>query len=87
MHVIFNTNTGVIIHKGANQGSCTRAFNRLVKKGKYQAGDMSIVTMEEYDLHHRRTKKVKNLMNGKELEIDVNTPMCCDPSTETYWSM
>lgn len=32
-------------------------------------------------------KKVKNLMSGKEIEIPADTPMCCDPSTETYWSM
>jgi len=33
------------------------------------------------------TKKVINLMSGKEIEIPSNTPDCCDPSTETYWSM
>ena len=33
------------------------------------------------------TKKVKNLMSGEEIEIPSNTPRCCDPSTETYWSM
>jgi hypothetical protein len=34
-----------------------------------------------------RTKKVQNLMTGKEVEIPYNTPLCCDPSSETYWSM
>jgi hypothetical protein len=33
------------------------------------------------------TKKVRNLMTGKEIEIPVDTPLCCDPSSETYWSM
>ncbi len=33
------------------------------------------------------TKKVRNLMTGQEIEIDSNTPHCCDPSSETYWSM
>lgn len=33
------------------------------------------------------TKTVKNLISGKEMEIPIGTPMCCDPSTETYWSM
>ena len=32
-------------------------------------------------------KKVKNLMTGKEIEIDADTPNCCNPATETYWSM
>lgn len=26
-------------------------------------------------------------MKGKTIEIDADTPLCCDPSTETYWSM
>ena len=33
------------------------------------------------------TKKVKNVMSGRELEIAVDTPLCCDPSSETYWCM
>lgn len=35
----------------------------------------------------RKTKMVRNLMSGKMVEIDADTPFCCDPSTETYWSM
>jgi hypothetical protein len=32
-------------------------------------------------------KTVKNLMTGKEIQIDADTPHCCNPATETYWSM
>ena len=32
-------------------------------------------------------KTVKNLMTGKDIQIDADTPLCCDPSSETYWSM
>lgn len=32
-------------------------------------------------------KTVRNLMTGTEIEIAVGTPLCCDPSSETYWSM
>lgn len=34
-----------------------------------------------------KTRKVRNLMSGKEVEIAYDTPLCCDPSSETYWSM
>lgn len=34
-----------------------------------------------------KTRRVQNLMTGTEIEIDYDTPMSCDPSTETYWSM
>lgn len=33
------------------------------------------------------TKTVKNLMTGKDVEIDYRTPRSCDPSSELYWSM
>jgi hypothetical protein len=32
-------------------------------------------------------KTVKNLMTGQAVEIDSDTPHCCDPSSETFWSM
>jgi hypothetical protein len=32
-------------------------------------------------------KTVKNLMTGKDVQIDRDTPWCCNPSSETYWSM
>jgi hypothetical protein len=34
-----------------------------------------------------KTMKVRNLMTGKEVEIPVDTPWCCNPASETYWSM
>jgi len=30
---------------------------------------------------------VKNLMTGVGVLIDENTPWCCNPASETYWSM
>ena len=32
-------------------------------------------------------KTVTNLMSGKEIVIETETPRCCDPSSEAYWSM
>lgn len=34
-----------------------------------------------------KLKTVRNLMSGKEIEIPEDTPLACDPSSETYWSM
>jgi len=31
--------------------------------------------------------KVKSLMSGEDVEIAADTPLCCNPSSETYWSM
>lgn len=38
-------------------------------------------------LEKPKMKKVRSLMSGKEIEIAEDTPWCCDPSSETYWSM
>ena len=34
-----------------------------------------------------KMKKVKNFMTGATIEIAEDTPYCCDPSTELYWTM
>ena len=34
-----------------------------------------------------KTTTVKNLMSGKDVVQSVNTPHCCDVSSETYWAM
>ena len=39
---------------------------------------------------YRKVEKketVQNLMSGRDVVQGVNTPLCCDPSSETYWSM
>ena len=30
---------------------------------------------------------VKNLMSGADVMIPEDTPWCCNPASETYWSM
>ena len=32
-------------------------------------------------------KVVKNLMTGQDVAIAEDTPWCCNPASETYWSM
>ena len=31
--------------------------------------------------------KVRSLMTGQMIEIPADTPWCCNPASETYWSM
>ena len=44
-------------------------------------------TVEEYANVEVPMRKVKNLLSGGEVEIRADTPLCCDPSSDTYWSM
>lgn len=72
----------------ATKGAAKAALTRYTKDPKVPAflNPMQIMTLEEYRAQVRM-KKVTNLMSGKEIEIPEDTPACCDPSTETYWSM
>lgn len=40
---------------------------------------------EELDISN--TKLVRNLMSNALVRIPIDTPRCCDPSSELYWSM
>ena len=68
------------------KAAAVRLANKLMAQGY---GELEVM---EYDTYVARgydslTKKVRSLMNGQEVEISINTPNCCDPSSETYWSM
>jgi len=42
---------------------------------------------EAFFLNQTTMKTVTVLGTDKQVQIPVGTPHCCDPSTETYWSM
>lgn len=57
--------------------------NRNAGKQVYQALEETFFALK----HPVGMKTVKNLMTGKEVEIAEDTPWCCNPASETYWSM
>jgi hypothetical protein len=63
-----------------------RVASGMNPKFELADGQLKIMTAEAYRADFAQTKKVRNLMSGKEIEISVNTPGCCDPSQERYWS-
>ena len=73
-----------------------RLFSTTVWKDRTE-DSMRRESNELYDLYpatqgwrfeyHPTTKTVKSLMTGQPVTIAYDTPHCCDPSTETYWSM
>lgn len=60
----------------------TTCMNRNAGSVEY-----AFVDVDTYQNNVVKMKKVTNLMSGKEIEIPSNTPRCCDPSSELYWSM
>lgn len=68
------------------QAAAKAALTRY-RGGRMSLGDDWEVMEYQAYLAQVPTTKVRNLMTGKEIEIAADTPLCCDPSSETYWSM
>ena len=72
------------------------AITIIVAKGDAK-GSTQIVSYKEFssrqqkmlkrNVTHTDYKEVKNLMTGKDVVIPADTPWCCNPASETYWSM
>ncbi len=79
----------------------TKSGERFVNRYPFSGMDRDTVERELLDLAQQlypkrdgwrfevqpATKTVRNLMSGKDVEIPSDTPRCCDPSSELYWSM
>jgi len=70
----------------ATEASAKAALTREVKSGSVKREDFDIAEHDRF-LMLEKTVTVKNLMSGKDVVQSVNTPLCCDVSSETYWSM
>lgn len=72
----------------ATERAAKAARTRMVKSGKINNVDDYGIA-EKYQFHSTIEKMETkiNMMSGKEFQQPVNTPLCCDPSSETYWSM
>ena len=67
----------------AAQAAITREHNR----GAIDRIDFLIAESSVFHASIEKTETVNNLMSGKPITQSVNTPICCDPSSETYWSI
>ena len=91
MFYIVSKGTCLIVTDGPNRtrayktfGSARATRTRLCNKAGYTVDQLNII-----DTKHYKPRMVtrKNLMSGAEFEEDVNTPNCCSPASETFWSM
>lgn len=94
-----NPTATIIVHKLYRDyrwadGACTSRKGFKTFKGAVKAATRHgyvVVTMTDpmpaFLADDKRTKIVTVLGTDRLARIGVNTPACCDPSTETYWSM
>lgn len=83
--------------RAAAQAAITRAHKQYTKTNLYvpgsnahEADPLFMWAMADAQYFHMFIEKrvtKRNLMSGEEFTQTVNTPLCCDPSSETYWSM
>ena len=90
-YVIVAKGTGLIVTDGPDRtrayktrGAAQATRTRLCRKAGWSVDELDIVDRAAY---RAPTKIVKNLMTGVEVEIDADTPWCCNPASETFWSM
>ena len=90
-YVIVAKGTGLIVTDGPNKTRAYKTFGaakatrtRLCNKAGWNESQLNIVARDTYTAPKIT---VRNLMTGKPVIIDADTPWCCNPASETYWSM
>jgi hypothetical protein len=90
-YYLVSQSTGLIVSDGPNK---TRAYKtiaaakaartRVCDKFGHAWADLIVTSRENYQ---PRQVERTNLMTGQRYQEDVNTPRCCSPASETFWSM
>lgn len=91
-YVVYNTDTTRLLPQQkqtfATAGAAKAAKTRALNNGWiHEADKWAVAEYNDFVDNIEKMKTVKNLMSGKEIDIPVNTPLVCDPSSEAYWSM
>jgi uncharacterized membrane protein len=82
-HTAISRRNGMICY--ATEAAAKAGLTRLLKTTK-----LPLLIVMSYDAYHAQlpSRVVKNLMSGVEVQISADmVGTCCDPSTESYWSM
>ena len=93
MYVVYEILNGVKRQVGMTETeagakrSVTCALKRVSKYKRPIAIRYAYMSAEDWKNRPVKMKKVRSLMSGAEVEIPEDTPRCCDPSSELYWSM
>ena len=90
-YVVVSKVTGLIVTDGPNKTRAYKNFSaahatrtRLCRKAGWSVDELNIVSR---DIYKAPKMTVKNLMTDAPVEIDADTPWCCNPASESYWSM
>ena len=82
--VTYNVKSTQAINYFDTEASAKRSTTCANKRAG--AGVVAYTSLPIYNTLIVTKKTVRNIMSGALVEIDSNTPRCCDPSSELYWS-
>jgi hypothetical protein len=90
MFVVYHVITAKIVgskHRMSfkTEGAANAHLTRMGKMG-YRTNEYDVCSRWHYDTHVAKTVTKRNLMTNEEYQEDINTPLCCSPASETYWS-
>lgn len=73
----------------ASRKCAQNAADKINKRNKRYGGDKLVVySLEEYaKAVEGKGEWRTSVVGGGKVWVPLGTPACCDPSTETYWSM
>jgi hypothetical protein len=93
-YVIYDPKTTAIVtEKSFGRGSfkteaaAKAARTRMIKRQKFNPHYLAIAESMDYINNIKQMVQRTNMMTGKTYMEDVNTPRCCSPASEAYWSM
>jgi hypothetical protein len=97
-YVIYNTSSTRIVQnrrtrkeRYATEASAKSALTRMSKKDDFDGAEHAVSESGFYrdNIELMITSSYINPHSGKSCTItqSINTPMSCDPTCETYWSM
>jgi len=79
---------GCYTDRWATEGSAKATLTRKEKKdAEFNRDEFAIAETANFFANIEKTETRTNILSGKEFTQGVNTPACCDPSTETYHCM
>lgn len=93
MFVIYNKETTRYLRVIRNRDWADAMFKTLAAAKAHMTRnnvDSNVYAIAEYKDFVKNIEKkvtVRNLMSGKDVVQSINTPRCCDVSSELYWSM
>lgn len=93
LYVIYNLSTTAIVKERAyskqyyaTEAAAKAAVTRFDRKGVCRKDEVAVIDANTYFTKIEGQVERVNMMSGQKYYESVNTPNCCSPSSETYWS-